>query len=103
MAGTSTPAAVAPDTLIDFLGRQGSWFKPYLSQAQPGNILFVSWNGNNVVNHAGVVVLNRGNNVYVDQHSPTQSGEPVLRAGGAGAWQSKDPKLELWLVQAQVR
>lgn len=68
--------------------------------AQSGDIIYVDWTSShfNELNHAAVIVRAVSTNLYMDQHSPTQSYVPLWKIGSLFTWQKADPGVHVWIA-----
>jgi hypothetical protein len=86
--------------LSDYESGQGAYFLPYVSDALPGDLIWPNWTGTawTGISHTGIVSLNSGGNIYIDQHTNNRYREPLYEVAGQQTWYGSDPNLHLWLA-----
>jgi Putative amidase domain len=100
---TSYSWATAQD-FGNFLDGQGSYFLPYASEAQQGDMIFANWRGKTNhkgwggVSHTGVITSVTKENIYITQHSNNRYNEPLYGSEGSSSWFGKDPNLVMWIA-----
>ena len=91
--------------LADFFNDQGSYFLKYHNNAKPGYIIFAQLNDGNhskenfkKIDHAGVITVVHGKNIYITQHSPSYKNISLFRQKGRMSWFGASRHLYYWIV-----
>jgi hypothetical protein len=85
------------------LAGNGSQFLPYAYEAEPGDVIFANWTGGGVggpwngIDHVAVITKVVNGQIWMTQHSPSQSNEPLA------GWQQGHPHLVIWIAVPALR
>jgi hypothetical protein len=93
--------SLAPNNAEWQLG-QGSSKVGNVSDATPGDVVYVNWTGKTSVskiNHAGIIVRVVGRNLYIAQHTKNQVDSLYSAGSGYTSWMVSDPRLVLMIVR----